>query len=76
MFTLLDTVVLTRDLAEHSLRAGDLGAVVDVLDGTHFMVEFVRASGATQALVTIGSDHLRALGDADLLAVRSVCAAA
>ena len=30
MFNLLDTVVLDRDLPEHGLRQGDLGAVVDV----------------------------------------------
>jgi hypothetical protein len=31
MFNLLDTVVLDRDLPEHGLRRGDLGAVVDLL---------------------------------------------
>lgn len=76
MFMLLDTVVLTRDLPENGLRAGDLGAVVECLGDAHYMIEFVRASGATQALVTVGGDHLRALGDADVLAVRTVRAAA
>jgi hypothetical protein len=30
LFQLLDTVVLDRDLPEHGLRAGDLGAIVEV----------------------------------------------
>ena len=29
-FALLDTVVLNRDLPEHGLRAGDVGAVVEL----------------------------------------------
>jgi hypothetical protein len=31
-YRVLDTVVLARDLQEHSLRAGDLGAVVEVYE--------------------------------------------
>lgn len=52
MFKLLDTVVLERDVAESGLRAGDLGAIVEVHDAHHFEVEFVAASGGTEALVT------------------------
>jgi hypothetical protein len=48
-FHLLNTVVLDRDLEEHRLRKGDLGAVVEVYEPDGLEVEFVRASGKTQA---------------------------
>jgi len=68
----LDVVVLTHDLPAHGLRAGDLGAVVDVYSPDTVEVEFVAASGRTQALVTLHSADLRAVADNDLVAVRSV----
>jgi hypothetical protein len=72
MFRLLDTVVLTRDVPEVGLCAGDLGAIVEVHDSEHFEVEFVAASGRTQALVTLSSDAIRQVNDSDLIAVRSL----
>ncbi|MFN0180198.1 MAG: DUF4926 domain-containing protein [Gemmatimonadales bacterium] len=66
----LETVVLARDLPEVGLKAGDLGAIVHVHSPTSFDVEFVRASGATQALVTVSLDQLRSVTDRDLIAVR------
>ena len=68
----LDTVVLTRDLPDHGLRTGDLGAVVHVHSPETLEVEFVRASGHTQALVTLREADLRPVLDHDLVAVRSV----
>jgi Domain of unknown function (DUF4926) len=71
-FRELETVVLLRDVPEAGLRAGDLGAVVLAHHrGDAFEVEFVTASGRTQALLTLGADDLRAVRDDDLLAVRS-----
>lgn len=67
----LDTVVLERDLPEHGLRRGDLGAVVHVYDAETFEVEFVRLSGHTQALVRLSAADVRAIRDADLPAVRT-----
>jgi len=72
MFKLLETVVLDRDLPEHGLRRGDLGAVVDVHAPNGLEVEFVLASGKTQALVSLGNDDVRTVGDADLIAVRDL----
>ena len=72
MFKLLDTVVLNRDVTELGLRTGDLGAIVEVHDADHFEVEFVAASGRTQALVTLCSADLRHVNDQDLVAVRSL----
>ena len=69
-FRELDTVALSRDLPEHNLRRGDLGAVVHVLAPDLYEIEFVRASGVTEALVSLSSSDLRAVGDSDLLSVR------
>ena len=70
-FALLDTVVLNRDLPVHGLRAGDLGAVVEVYPDHGVEVEFVRASGSTKALVTLKASDLRAVAASDILAVRA-----
>jgi len=71
----LDTVVVTTDLPAYGLRAGDLGAVVQVYPYSAFEVEFVTAAGGTQAVVTLRADQLRAVGKKDLLAVRKLDAA-
>ena len=70
-FALLDTVVLNRDLLQHGLRAGDLGAVVELYGADGVEVEFVRASGETKALVTLKTSDLRSVADSDILAVRA-----
>ena len=67
-----DTVVLTRDLPEHGLCAGDLGAVVEVYSPEGLEVEFVTASGRTKALVTLKTADVRPIADSDLVAVRSL----
>jgi len=72
MFNLLDTVVLDRDLPEQGLRRGDLGAVVDVLPPDGLEVEFVLASGKTQALVSLRAADVRAVAEGDLIAVREL----
>ncbi len=66
----LDCVVLQRDLPEHGLRRGDLGAVVQVYEPDGVEVEFVRASGRTQALVELTLDDVRAIEEEDLVSVR------
>jgi hypothetical protein len=71
-FQELDTVVLDRDLPEQDLRAGDLGAIVQVYPPGGYEVEFVTASGRTQALVTLSAADLRPVRDGDLVAVRTL----
>lgn len=68
----LDTVVLNRDLPEHGLQRGDVGAIVHLHAPDTFEVEFVRASGRTHALLTLSSGDVRAAEDRDLVAVRSL----
>ena len=68
---LLDTVVLTRDVTEHGLRTGDVGAVVELYGDRGVEVEFVRASGQTKALVTLSVADVRAVDGSDMLTVRT-----
>jgi hypothetical protein len=68
----LDTVVLERDLPESGLRRGDLGAVVHIYGDAAIEVEFVRASGRTQALVQLTLTDIRPVHDTDLPAVRTI----
>ena len=68
----LDTIVLRRDLPEQGLRSGDLGAVVQVYGDDGIEVEFVTASGRTQALVTLVTQDVRSVSDEDLLSVRTL----
>jgi hypothetical protein len=58
------------------LRRGDLGAIVEVHSADAFIVEFVAASGRTQALVTLGPADVRAVADNDLVTVRPATAKA
>ena len=73
---LLDIVVLSRDIPGEGLRRGDLGTVVEVHSADAFIVEFVAASGRTQALVTLGPADVRAVADNDLVTVRPATAKA
>lgn len=72
MYRLLDTVALTHDIPNAGLRRGDLGAVVELHSRDAMDVEFVAASGRTQALLTLVAEDVRQLGDRDLIAVRSL----
>ena len=72
MFELLDSVVLTRDLPEHGLKTGDLGAIVEVYPPEGLEVEFVKASGGTQIVATLRAEDVRKVSDDDLLSVRPV----
>jgi uncharacterized protein DUF4926 len=66
----LDVVVLNIDVPAQGLKRGDLGAVVDVRSSDAIEVEFVTASGRTQALVTLKPSDLREVSNDDLVAVR------
>ncbi len=72
----LDVVVLTHDIPSQGLRTGDLGAVVEVYAPDAVGVEFVAASGRTQALVTLHPNDLREVADNDLVSVRPVITSA
>ncbi|MGI8765978.1 MAG: DUF4926 domain-containing protein [Gemmatimonadaceae bacterium] len=63
-------MVLVHDLPEAGLRAGDIGAVVQVYAPDALEVEFVAASGRTQNLRTLRAEDVRPVRDDDLLSVR------
>ncbi len=69
-FDKLECVVLAHDVPEFGLRAGDLGAVVEIYPKGGLEVEFVRGSGATQALLTLSEHDVRKIDQHDLLATR------
>lgn len=71
----LSTVILNRDLPEHGLRKGDVGAVVELYGDKGIEVEFVTGSGRTQALVTLAPGDVRPFGPSDMLSARSLDAA-
>lgn len=69
-FRKLDVVVLENNLPGHGLRRGDLGAVVEVYEPEGVEVEFVTASGKTEALLTLNVADIRPVADDDLVSVR------
>lgn len=54
----LDPVVVTQDLPELDLHAGDLGTVVEVLGSEAFEVEFCDTDGVTYGLHTLRAAQL------------------
>lgn len=67
----LEIVVLTRDIPEHALKAGDVGTVVHRYeDGSAYEVEFVATEGRTLALLTLGRSDVRPMGAEEILHVR------
>ena len=75
-FKALDTVVLTHDVPEHSLKEGDIGAIVHVhADRETLEVQFVTAEGKTVAVLTLRYDDIRSIADREILHVRGYSAA-
>lgn len=50
---LFDTIELLVDLSEQHLRAGAVGAIVEVYGDNTYEVEFLNAAGETLALCTL-----------------------
>lgn len=69
---IFDTVVLETDIPSVAFRVGDVGAVVELYAPDGLEVEFIAASGKTQALVTLNVADVRPVTHADILAVRSM----
>lgn len=69
----LSTVVLTANLPQYDLRAGDLGTVVMVHQGGKgYTVEFMTLSGETIAVATLSADQVRPRGANDIAHVREL----
>jgi hypothetical protein len=68
-----DCVVLTQDISDQGLVAGDVGAVVHVhAGGAAFEVEFMTLTGQTVAIATVLPPQLRPVGAHDVHHVREL----
>jgi hypothetical protein len=75
MINELDNVVLTTDVPEFGLAAGDIGTVVMVHDAAKgYEVEFVTLDGETIAVVTLFAPHVRPVGHREIAHARRVAA--
>lgn len=71
-----DCVVLTADLPEEKLKAGDVGTVVHIHEGgAAYEVEFMTLHGHTVAVTTVASNQLRPVSPRDISHVRELQAA-
>lgn len=68
-------VILTTDVPEHGLRAGDLGTVVERHDAPNvevgYSVEFFDMTGRTVAVATLPAGKLRTPNSSDRPSVRT-----
>ncbi len=72
----LASVVLTTNLPERGLQAGDIGTVVMVHEeGKGYTVEFITLSGDTVAVVTITAEQVRPIRTNEIAHVRELAAA-
>jgi len=68
-----DRIVLTADLPEEVLRAGDVGTVVHIhRGGEGYEVEFLTLTGETLAVATVLAGQLRAVSKRDVSHVREL----
>ena len=68
-----DCVVLTQEIPEEGLQAGDVGTVVHVHEhGAAFEVEFVTFGGQTVAIAIVLSSRLRPAGRKDIAHTREL----
>jgi hypothetical protein len=71
-----DQIVLTEDLPELALEAGDVGVVIHVhRDGEAYEVEFLTLTGDTTALSTLRARQVRAVRNREIPHVRELLAA-
>jgi hypothetical protein len=78
-FDMYSDVILTRDVIEQGLRAGDVGTVVErhAAPGVHeegYSVEFFDMTGNTVTVATLPASALRLPTPADRPAVRALSA--
>jgi len=69
----LDEIVLTCDLPDQRLRAGDIGTVVLVHgEGKGYEVEFMTLDGETIAVSTLRADQVRVVHHDEIAHARSI----
>ena len=68
-----DCVVLTSDIPDEGLEAGDVGTVVHIhRDGAAYEVEFLTLTGQTVAVATVLPSQLRPISRRDISHVREL----
>jgi hypothetical protein len=68
-----DCIVLTEDLANDGLKAGDIGTVVHIhAGGAGYEVEFMTLAGETVAIATLLASQLRPIARGDIAHVREL----
>ena len=77
MLALFERVVLTHDMSEEGLQAGDVGVIVEHYQATAqvpegYELELFAASGKTLALVSVPATFVRRATERDILTVREV----
>lgn len=69
----LDMAVLTENLPDEGLEAGDIGTIVLVhQQGRGFEVEFTTLTGDTVAVVTVAASAVRPVKERELAHAREV----
>ena len=68
-----DCVVLTQDLTDGNLKAGDIGTVVHVHEGAAgYEIEFMTLAGETITVATLLPSQIRAVSRRDIAHVREL----
>lgn len=71
-----DCIVLTSDITDDGLQAGDVGTVVHIhRDGAAYEVEFVTLTGQTVAVATVLPSQLRPVSQRDISHARELAPA-
>ena len=71
-----DCVVLTQDMPDSGLTAGDIGTVIHIHSGGEgYEVEFMTLAGETVAVITLLPPQVRAISPRDLAHVRELTVA-
>lgn len=69
----LGEVILTRDLPEYGLCAGDIGTLVLVhRGGEGYEVEFMTLDGETKAVTALMADEVRPIGSREMAHARAL----
>jgi len=68
-----ETIVLTEDVPDEELTAGDVGTVVHVHNnGEGYEVEFMTLTGQTIAVASLLAEQVRSVGSQDVAHVREL----
>ncbi|MCH7802361.1 MAG: DUF4926 domain-containing protein [Chloroflexi bacterium] len=66
-----DRIVLTSDIGDEGLMAGDVGTIVHVYrNGEAFEVEFLALDGDTAAIATVNRSQVRSVTNRDITHAR------